>query len=290
MKIVKYIGGLGNQMFIFAFSFLLHKKFNETIYADTFYYKDHKFHNGLELERIFNIHLHRASVWKVIRLSWFFPNYYLDYHLRDLLPKRKTMYTEPADDRAFKDSALENVKNRYYFGFWQDHRYYDGIKEELIKAFKFKLSLSSRNTETMRMISTSENSVGIHVRRGDYVTHPAYKDICTIEYYQHAIELINTRLSCPSFYIFSNDIDWCRSNIEPLLNGYNVQYVDWNKGNESYVDMQLMSQCKNLIIANSSFSWWAAYLNPRNPFVIAPDKWVNKKLTFRVQLDEWHLI
>ena len=95
MKIVKYIGGLGNQMFIYSFQYLLQKHYGETIYADTLYYKDHKFHNGLELENIFDIKLTPANVRDILKLAYYIPNYYLDYHLRRYLPNRKKVARIP---------------------------------------------------------------------------------------------------------------------------------------------------------------------------------------------------
>lgn len=286
MKIVKYIGGLGNQMFDYAFTYLLGKTFEETIYADVQYYKDHKFHNGLELERVFDITLKRAKVWDIVKMAWYFPNYYIDYHLRRYLPNRKSQYYEPIGG-VYSPETLKKVKNRYYYGYWQDHKYYDDIRDELREVFRFKISLNEKNQKIMNDLLSSDGSVGIHIRRGDYLNHPVYKDICTYEYYAKAIALIQEKIENPVFYIFSNDILWCKNNIEKLISGCKVVYVDWNKGEDSYCDMQLLMACKTLIIANSSFSWWAAYLNSRNPWVIAPKKWKNKRETFSYQLEDW---
>lgn len=286
MKIVKYIGGLGNQMFDYAFTYLLGKTFEETIYADVQYYKDHKFHNGLELERVFDITLKRAKVWDIVKMAWYFPNYYIDYHLRRYLPNRKSQYYEPIGG-VYSPETLKQVKNRYYYGYWQDHKYYDDIRDELREVFRFKISLNEKNQKIMNDLLSSDGSVGIHIRRGDYLNHPVYKDICTYEYYAKAIALIQEKIENPVFYIFSNDILWCKNNIEKLISGCKVVYVDWNKGEDSYCDMQLLMACKTLIIANSSFSWWAAYLNARNPWVIASKKWKNKRETFSYQLEDW---
>lgn len=286
MKIVKYIGGLGNQMFGYAFTYLLHKTFGETIYADVQYYKDHKFHNGLEIERIFDVTLHKAKVMDIIKMAWYFPIYYIDYHLRRYLPNRKNQYYEPTGGE-YTPETLKLVKDRYYYGYWQDHKYYDDIRDDLRGIFRFKIPLTGRNKEIMDNLLNSDGSVGIHIRRGDYLNHPVYKDICTYDYYAKAIALIREKIEMPTFYIFSNDISWCKDNIEKLLADCKVVYVDWNKGDDSYCDMQLMMACKTLVIANSSFSWWAAYLNARKPWIIAPSKWINKRETFRYQLDDW---
>ena len=276
-------------MFCYAFSYLLHKEFDEPICADVQYYRGHKFHNGLELERVFDIRLQRAKVWDILRMAWYFPNYYVDYHLRRYLPNRNTQYYEPQGG-AYTPETLKNVRNRYYYGYWQDHKYYDDIRTELRGVFHFKIPLTGRNLSVYNEIVKAANSVGIHIRRGDYVNHPLYKDICTCDYYRKAINVVMGRVDNPTFYIFSNDIAWCKDNIEKFLGCNPVTYVDWNNGEDSYRDMQLLMQCKTLVIANSSFSWWAAYLNCRSPLVVAPNKWKNKRETFRYQLDEWIVI
>lgn len=102
---------------------------------------------------------------------------------------------------------------------------------------------------------------------GDYVNHPIHGGICTLEYYKKAIEIIRNNIAEPAFFIFSNDIDWCRNNL-PLES---ATYITGNNGGNSYKDMHLMSLCKHNIIANSSFSWCGAWLNSnQNKIVIAP--------------------
>ena len=134
-------------------------------------------------------------------------------------------------------------------------------------------------------------SVGIHVRRGDYLKEKQYLGICELDYYTKAIDIMKEHFVCPSFYIFSNDLEWCREKLEVLTGKENTVYVDWNKGNESYQDMRLMSYCKGLIIANSSFSWWGAFLNQEeNKFIVAPKRWKNTKYNLEIQLPEWTLI
>ena len=93
----------------------------------------------------------------------------------------------------------------------------------------------------------------------------------------------------PVYYLFSDDIEYLEQNVCPLLNGAEYKIVNWTRGADSYIDMQLMSSCKNMIIANSSFSWWAAYLNKRNPIVLAPEKWSNFQVNYRRQAPGWLL-
>lgn len=287
MKIVKYIGGLGNQMFTFAFSLALEKRYKERIYSDLLYYGNHKFHNGFELQDVFDVKLHTVKACDLWKLTWYIPNYYIDYKLRQFIPSGPHSYKEAAtgayDEKVFSFGS----KSMYYFGFWQDHRYFDAFKDDVANALTFKNPLAGKNAETATTISNSEVSVGIHIRRGDYVNHPKYKDICTLDYYKKAITKIKEHIDNPVYFIFSNDMEWCKENIAPMLDSSQIIFVDWNKGKQSYIDMQLMSLCKGLIIANSSFSWWGAYLNKRKPVVIAPRKWINNEWTFTFALKDW---
>lgn len=288
MKIVKYIGGLGNQMFIYAFSVALREIFRQEILVDTHYYKSRNFHNGLEIERIFGIHLTEAKLSDKLKMSWYFPNYWIDYHLLGKLPARKNTIRElPGQKVNFE--LLGDSSDKFYDGYWQSYQYFDSCRDVILKEFTFpKISMEDKlNFELNERLNNEENSVGIHIRRGDYLKNWKYRGLCGIDYYQKAIAYILEHIKSPKFFLFSDDIDWVKENISPLLKGYDVTFVNWNHSINSYKDMQLMAMCKNLIIANSSFSWWAAYLNQNNPIVVAPEKWINSFMDFRIQYKDW---
>lgn len=288
MKIVKYIGGLGNQMFIYAFSVALRETFRQEILVDTHYYKSRNFHNGLEIERIFGIHLTEAKLSDKLKMSWYFPNYWIDYHLLGKLPARKNTVRElPGQKVNFE--LLGDSSDKFYDGYWQSYQYFDSCRDVILKEFTFpKISMEDKlNFELNERLNNEENSVGIHIRRGDYLKNWKYRGLCGIDYYQKAIAYILEHIKSPKFFLFSDDIDWVKENISPLLKGYDVTFVNWNHSINSYKDMQLMAMCKNLIIANSSFSWWAAYLNQNNPIVVAPEKWINSFVDFRIQYKDW---
>lgn len=288
MKIVKYIGGLGNQMFIYAFSVALRETFRQEILVDTHYYKSRNFHNGLEIERIFGIHLTEAKLSDKLKMSWYFPNYWIDYHLLGKLPARKNTIRElPGQKVNFE--LLGDSSDKFYDGYWQSYQYFDSCRNVILKEFTFpKISMEDKlNFELNERLNNEENSVGIHIRRGDYLKNWKYRGLCGIDYYQKAIAYILEHIKSPKFFLFSDDIDWVKENISPLLKGYDITFVNWNHSINSYKDMQLMAMCKNLIIANSSFSWWAAYLNQNNPIVVAPEKWINSFMDFRIQYKDW---
>lgn len=270
MKIIRFLGGLGNQMFQYAF-YKSMEKIDPNVKVDLINYKIDKSHNGYELEDIFNLKIKKASSFTAA---------IYDIENRKSLPRKIRKYLNlgrfyRAEQKyfTFDPSFLLSSGTGYYYGFWQNEQYFLNIANEIRKDFIFKPLKDQTNIDTLQKINRTA-SVSIHVRRGDYIDHPSLGGLCGISYYQDAIQLIKMRIDNPIFFVFSNDIDWCKENL-PIEN---AEYISWNKGKSSYIDMQLMSSCKHNIIANSSFSWWAAWLN-NNPdkIVIGPKKWLQEE-------------
>ncbi|WP_316792775.1 alpha-1,2-fucosyltransferase [Pedobacter frigoris] len=268
MKIVRFLGGLGNQMFQYAFYKALQKRF-PNVKADLQGFHDYGLHNGFELEDLFDIRVSRASLFKsklyqVHHKKWIYRK------LRRVLNLKKA-YQEEINLFGFDPEVFTNPKPAYYWGYWQNLAYFQDISKEIRADFTFSNLSDSKNQGALNSIQNS-SSVSIHIRRGDYLTDPLLGGVCNLEYYQKAISYVQSRVDSPKYFIFSNDIEWCREN----LNLTNCEFISWNNGTKSYLDMQLMSNCKHNIIANSSFSWWAAWLNQNNNnIVICPKKWVN---------------
>lgn len=264
MVIITVRGGLGNQMFQYALSLKLHS-LGVKVLLDLHVFDRVSMHNGYELEDIFRISADYSSSNPMKRLF-----YKLKY------PKKREY------SFAF-DSEIEKSRDVILDGYWQSERYFESIDEQLRKKLTFPPLVSEENINTLRKIEES-NSVSIHIRRGDYLSAPEYQGICTLDYYQRAIAYIEETVSNPHFFIFSNDISWCRENL-PLEN---CTYVNGNEGSSSFRDMQLMSACKHNIIANSSFSWWGAWLNKhRDKIVIAPTLWLNDVDDSTIIPKEW---
>lgn len=176
---------------------------------------------------------------------------------------RKTFFLEKKfkyDNKVFELNKEENV---YFRCLWQDESYFKDYRQELLLKFKFPQITDEINLNILKLIETC-NSVSVHVRRGDYVENIKYKeilgDVCNYKYYKDALDLISNKELNPIFYIFSDDIQWVKNNFD-FLNEKKVFFISHNKGKKSFIDMQLMSICKHNIIANSTFSWWAAWLN-----------------------------
>jgi Glycosyl transferase family 11 len=182
----------------------------------------------------------------------------------------------------FNESALKAPDNSYLVGYWQSYKYFDHIKEVLLHDFSPKIPLSPQSLQIKEVIHQCQVAIAVHIRRGDYITSPQAKRFhgnLPLDYYHKSIRLMMERFHGVKFFIFSDDIDWCKKN---LGIGFSAEYIDHNGASDAWQDLVLMSACDHHIIANSSFSWWGAWLAgiPRNPsehFVIYPKNWFNQK-------------
>lgn len=290
MKIINIYGGLGNQMFQYALAFALYQKFpNELIkYTKKDFIGYHV--RDFELTNIFELKIKEANWFELMKVT---NPVSLETEIGRIINKlfpRK--YTSIKERKLFhfQEDVFVNG-NYYYYGYWQNENYFKFCREKLKDEFKFRNSLDGNNRKIINDMHVRK-SVSIHVRRGDYLKYNIYQHICTPKYYKQAINRIFQLFDNPKFYIFSNDHQWCNQNILPMLRGAENVLVDWNTGADSYKDMQLMSNCKVNIIANSSFSWWAAWLNNNEGrLVISPKKWLNdNKVKEQPQADDWILI
>ena len=289
MKIISINSGLGNQMFQYAFYIFLKNEIK--IKSKIMFRIDCHAHNGFELERIFsNIKIKRAPyllkfiikvyflldkismrfLKKHLKLKWFFI-------VRD--PKGyRIAYT---NEKVYKESfyflcLLFNIKY-----------YYDNNKEIIFERFQFPVIKDKKNLEILNKIETT-NSVSLHVRLGDHLQNIHAFNLSKSNYYDLAIQEIKSRVKNPHFFIFSDEVDKCRNFFKDLKDCY---FIDWNKDKNSYRDMQLMSLCKHNIMANSSFSFWGAYLNKNKDKTVIglkeympyPDEWI--KITIPLAKD-----
>ena len=295
MKIVNIIGGVGNQMFQYAFAVVLKEKYpDEEVLVDPHlfrfpfvkkYKRNNFYHNGYEVSKVFpNAILPIASGREMAKVTYYLPNYVLNRVLRRILPKRKYEYKQK-NDYVFYPEVFSMKTDCYFEGYWQHYKYFEGMQDFLRNTFQFPMA-NGENFEAAKVMRTVP-SIGVHVRRGDYVGNKGFGDVCDLEYYQKAIQQISV-IDETHFFVFSNDIAWCEEHLRPLMK--NVTYVDWNKGKEGVWDMFLMSQCEQLIIANSSFSWWGAYLNRRAKKIIAPKLWNRYIEDMHIQMPGWQLI
>ncbi len=262
MQIVWCLGGLGNQMFQYAFYRTLEFSGKE-VCLDISEFTGYDLHNGFELKRIFNLNPRFIDTKTAMRVK-------SNFFLKALRKLRVYSYLIEQTDFGYADYYLGYRLPHFFKGYWQSEKYFSKIQDQIRKDFSFK-ELDQVNQEYANKINQSQ-SVSIHVRRGDYAKHPLHGGICTKEYYLQAVKFILDTVDNPQFFVFSDDINWCKENLAIK----DASFINGNNGENSYKDMQLMSLCKHNIIANSSFSWWGAWLNP-NPtkMIIAPKKWFN---------------
>ena len=291
MKVVKFLGGLGNQMFQYAFLLSLKRIYKESILMDVTIFETYGLHNGFELDQVFNITATKATIDDIKKVTYYTQSYFKYRIYRKFFPQRKTEFREKHFYEFYPD-VLKGEGYSYFDGYWQYFKYFDSCKENIKKEFSYKEDLDEKNQKIEDFLLENNNCVSIHVRRGDYLKHKLYRGLCGLDYYVKSIQMIRKQYpNVGKWLIFSNDISWCKDNLLSLLEGENVIFVDWNVGKDSYKDMRLMSDCRINILANSSFSWWAAYLNKHeNSIVYAPNKWVNLPMKFKIQMPNWILI
>jgi hypothetical protein len=267
MLITKLDGGLGNQMFQYACGLAAALRAGQELFMDLSAYAKSDF-RSYELD-VFGI----------------LPKPYPGY-LKPFIQSSKNSLLDPLKPiKRFKEkryySYYEDIKRlkgaSYIDGYWQSEKYFVDFEVQIRETFEFKKAPDGQNTKVASQIKSAD-SISLHVRRTDYISNTkanSFHGVCQIEYYKKAIELICQKISDPHFFIFSDDSEWCAQNFDFLVN---KTIVSHNTGAASFEDMRLMSLCDHNIIANSSFSWWGAWLNA-NPdkIVVAPSEWLGDK-------------
>ena len=294
MIIVKLMGGLGNQLFQYAFGRALSiekgdkLKFDLTAYSkqgkkefitprtyalDQFNLTDFKFASENEIMK-----------FKTIRRYNFFGSFQA---------KINNYRFKTVEETAFNFHKVSNLKgkNFYFEGYWQTEKYFKHVENVVRREFVLKEAFSIEDLPITKEVRSC-NSISLHIRRGDYVTSSDtnnFHGVCSLEYYAKAVDLISQKISKPIFYVFSDDIDWARQNIKV---DFETKFIaDLNL--KDCQEMMLMSYCKHNITANSSFSWWGAWLNQnKNKMVVVPFNWfANKELDTTDLIPKgWHKI
>lgn len=272
MIISNILGGLGNQMFQYAAGRALALRNMTELRLDISGFEDYDLHQGFELQNLFSCPAAIASPGDVRQiLGWQSSSIARRVLMRPRFStlRRRSLVVEPHFD--FWTGLFAAPPDCYIYGYWQSEKYFADHSGRIRDDFAFRIPLDERNREIAERMESS-NSVSLHVRRGDYANNPktlAVHGLCSLDYYHAAVKFVSERADSPKFFIFSDDIPWAMENLK--LSG---EFIGHNHGEESYKDMQLMSLCRHHIIANSSFSWWGAWLNPEpQKIVIAPAKW-----------------
>ncbi len=270
---VIFSGGIGNQMFEYVFLlFLKNNNIDAAINANMYQYM--QMHNGYILNKAFGIE--QSQFLKNSKCASVFIYSLVRFHPKFLVFSENNMSSD-------KIQEILKSKQLFFNGCWINPVYCAGLEDVVRKSFTFR-NLDKWNLEMGKSMSTT-NSVSIHIRRGDYLKIQHLSKVFCDEYYYNAVNMMNENLSSPKFYVFSDDPDWCVS----FMKNFDVEYmiISQNKGEDSYKDMYLMSKCKHNIIANSTFSWWGAWLNNnKEKIVICPKIWTRGR-TFNPCPEEW---
>lgn len=305
MYIVRFQGGLGNQMFQAAFFRMLECMYPQRkILVDLTAYDAYCYHQGYELKKIFNMELPEASSKEIRALSHYFPIPPkwggVAKLWRKLFSSNRKKKSEVCEDTYsiqkcetfYADLFPLKEDNLYFEGFWiwKFEKAYQVKTASIIEAWKsrveqdfvFPRAVYEEKAEQIIQMQEAE-SVSVHLRRGDYVGTGF--DVCAQEYYEAARAYLEKRIRKPVYYIFSDDMKYAKMAFK---NWENINFVENNKNDEAWKDMFLMSQCRHHIIANSTFSFWGAYLGTmENTITIAPKEYYNGKKGFCLAKESW---
>ena len=276
MIITQLIGGLGNQLFQYAAGRGIAQELETELKLDISGFRAYPL-RSFKLNH-FNITCQIASDDEILSVQKKGRSKILN-KISEIVDQKKPFYKRNVIRERFSyqyDKEIELIHdNRYLEGYWQNEQYFKDIEELIRSEFTLKDPVSAPNQMLLQIVENDDNSVSIHIRRGDYVTNAhtsQYHGTCSPEYYYAAMKKIQRTIPSPHYYIFSDDISWVKENLS--IPGP-VTFFE-GRGDRDYEELMLMKCCRYNIIANSSFSWWGAWLND-NPakMVIAPLRWLN---------------
>jgi Glycosyl transferase family 11 len=270
MVVVKLMGGLGNQMFQCALGLQLAQRKRTPLRLDVSDCRTNE-KRPYALDSL-NVNVISASPDELRRFS--IPSDSNLALLMDrLVPYYRRRYVREPNFPRFDANIFRCGRNVYLSGYWQSEKYFLEIAPEIRRAFMPRWPLSPGSANVAQRIGAA-NAVSIHVRRGDYVTNHAahaFHGLCSPQYYAAAIEYVQARITSPRFFVFSDDAEFADARFGDVPQ---CEVVCSDPNRLDHEDLWLMRLCKHHIVANSSFSWWGAWLNPReDKIVVAPKKW-----------------
>lgn len=277
--IVFLIGGLGNQMFQYAFGKIIARKTNMELKLDISAYKHYKLHDGFVLNKYFKnqtfLIADNKTIIKIGGIFAFLNNSLIDKFLGFYWKyslDHKIIY-EPNFN--YWHNIFQITDSKYLKGYWQSFKYFNDNEEFVKSLFEFPREFEEKFLGFLSKLK-SFNTIAVHVRRGDFSEND-FHELLPLEYYSNAFQYAHDHVSNPLFIIFSNDIEWCKINI--FHKNSRFIFIDKSRTQSAFEDLFLMTKCDNHIISNSTFSWWGAWLaTGENGLVIAPKKWFNKTL------------
>jgi len=291
MIIIRMTGGLGNQMFQYALYLKLKSMGRDVKFDDK---TEYELSNARPIMLwAFGIDYPKASKEEINQMTDGF--LYLSHRIRRKIFGRKSL--EYQENSCNYDGQILKKEQAYLTGYFQSEKYFKEIESDVREAFTFHPSIFENiDADLKKKINAYEKeieenlSVSIHIRRGDYLENSeVYGGNCTAEYYEKAIHIIKDKFPQTVFFVFSNDDAWAQEWCKEQEKEQGLRFVPVTDTPEElgYLDMYLMSKCKHHIIANSSFSWWGAWLNASpDKMVLAPARWFNNQTCYDIYTKE----
>jgi hypothetical protein len=284
--IIRLVGGLGNQMFQYAAGRAVAYRTNMPLKLDIKYFEKYKL-RSYQLG-CFNINEDFASDKEISYFKKPAKKQVISYMIHIIMNRCKRI--EVIKQKIFGyNPYISKIKSSAYLdGYWQSEKYFSDVADIIRNEFTLKNRPNDENLKLLEKIKDFD-SVSMHIRRGDYVSDPKTNEthgFIGLDYYNKAIGFISSRIDKPYIIVFSDDIYWARRNFTTSLPVY---FISNDNGNDCE-QLWLMSKCKHHIIANSSFSWWGAWLSGNDSkIVIAPEKWfADKAMESRdIYVDSW---
>ena len=283
MKIIKLSGGIGNQMFQYLFGQHLSRIHKEKVFYDIEYFKNKNLDKRLDKRNMellkFDLNIDIVDSKKFPFLNYHKKKDKIIYLLKGLISLNRNTFNIVSESKHTFISKILSIffKNSYYIGYWHQYRF-------LTNEIKFKLRKDQKiiNSKIKEEILNS-NAICIGIRRGDYVKLGLI--ICDLNYYKKGIDLINNKVIDPVYFIFSDDIEWCKQNIKISNKHFFVQANQ----DTPFENIELMSLCKHNIISNSTYEWWGAMLNKNSKkIVICHKSWkLNESEKGKLIPDDW---
>jgi hypothetical protein len=267
MIIVQATDGLGNQLFQYAIGRKLSLLYKTDLFIDTTHFIGNK-HRKFSL-KFFNTKFSEINNYKRFAIK----------HPVSFLKLRSGIITNFQEDYTSSVNDFRFTKNSFLKGYWGNENYFKDIRDVLLSDLQVRNNYESRFFYFLKKEISQDYSVSIHIRRGDYLESRNQAIFLNLDwqYYAQAVELIKSKVLSPKFFIFSDDIQWAKNNLPLQLS--DATYINEAKELKDFEELMLMSYCSHNIIANSTFSWWAAWLNRnKSKIVIQPKKWYKAKV------------
>ncbi|MBE5894455.1 MAG: alpha-1,2-fucosyltransferase [Lachnospiraceae bacterium] len=282
MTIVHLSGGFGNQLFSYAFGYTVAKARGDKLYIDTAIQDTAWFFRNPDIMNM-NIAFDRRLSYP-IKKNIFYRALFNKIAFRSSIGMFTKVITE--EELKKEKDPIEYCKkvkgNIYLRGNWGDESWFYPCRKEITRLFTFKIPLSEGAKKVAEEIRREKNSVTIHIRRGDYVKIGIALEK---DYFKNAMEWIAEKVDNPVFYCFSEDLDWAKEEFKDFP--FNIEYVDYDSDNRAIEDFRLLMEGHHQIISNSSFSWWAAYLNKNEGKQVVIPCMKNTMWDEKFKLPEW---